>query len=115
MFKINKNNTLPDTVLEIDDKKISIPCFILSNNSSFISLFEIESIEEEVVDIEDFSFAVSTIPSNYQIVELDIITSKDTDGNLQTIYFNGTKYQNLLTIDGISNLDSLSVEEREST
>jgi hypothetical protein len=95
-------------------------------------MFQLEHINEVAETVDDYVFSFSSIPSQYQVVELDIL-SPNTVEELETLYLNGVKYQNLLSIDEfnlVSNVDetlvpnidilpadvdSLSIEEREST
>lgn len=131
MFQIITTNTLPD--LSIGDKQsISVPCFYLTNSletrfendnsstfiSNFAPMFTIESEENEVVDIEDFSYVLSTTPSEYQMLEINIEELQPLD-DISTLYINGVYYQNLLEVENlvlvISENDKVSLEEREST
>lgn len=129
MFQIITTNTLPD--LSIRDKQsVSVPCFYLTNDNSstsisnFAPMFNIESIshsyeseENEVVDIEDFSYVLSTIPSEYQMLEININDLQPLD-DISTLYINGVYYQNLLEVENlvlvVSENDKVSLEERES-
>lgn len=88
-------------------------------------MFQLEHINEVTETVDDFVFTLSTVPSQYQVVELDIL-STDIIDDLGNLYFNGGKYQNLLSLDEFSFLtntddslvpevDSLPMEEREST
>lgn len=131
MFQITTNNTLPN--ISIADKQlVSIPCFYLTNSletrfennssstsiSNFAPMFNIESEENEVVDIEDFSYVLSTTPSEYQMLEIDLDVLQPLD-DISTLYINGVYYQNLLEVENlvlvISENDKVSLEEREST
>lgn len=132
MFQITTNSTLPD--IQIQDKQlISIPCFYLTNESTstfisdltnFAPMFTLESSDEEVLDIEDFSYILSTIPSEYQMLEIGINDLQPLEDGVSTLYLNGSRYQNLLEIENLVAIDteqdtlsltSSSVEEREST
>lgn len=88
-------------------------------------MFQLEHINEVAETVEDFVFSISTVPSQYQVIELDIL-STDLIDDLDNLYFNGGKYQNLLSLNEFSfissiddslspNVDSLPIEEREST
>lgn len=139
MFKIIRNSTIPTTT--ISPQSISVPCFQLTNYSTstlpnltnFTPMFKLEHINEITESIDDFMFTLSTFPSSYQVVELDILSPNLVD-DLSTLYFNGYKYQNLLSVDEVSfsnrdsgevisstddslvpEVDSLYIEEREST
>lgn len=124
MFQIlTNNNSLPNN---LEPTQINVPCFYLTNGStsnSFVPMFNINSIDEEIVDIEDFTFTVSSIPSLYTIVEIDIDTleplSKRVSDELEdisTLYLNGSKYQNLLDVEELVLFGEPEViEEREST
>lgn len=130
MFQIITTNTLPD--LSIRDKQsISVPCFYLTNDNSstsisnFAPMFNIESTnrsyeseENEVVDIEDFSYVLSTTPSEYQMLEISINDLQLLD-DISSLYINGSNYQNLLEIENlvlVNNQENTEViEEREST
>ena len=136
MFKITRNSTIPTTT--ISHQSILIPCFQLtnlnttSNLTNFSPMFKLEHINEVTETIDDFIFSISTVPSQYQVVELDILSPNLVD-DLSTLYFNGSEYRNLLSVDEINfissgddglgeyvdtlpnDIDSLSVEEREST
>ena len=137
MFKIIQNTTTINTT--IAPSSISVPCFQLTNSlttlttlttlSNFSPMFKLEHINEVTETVDDFVFSLSSIPSQYQVVELDILSPNFVE-DLETLYFNGSKYQNLLSLDEfnvISNgddtltdtlpldVDSLSIEEREST
>lgn len=127
MFKITRNSTIPTT--NISPQSISVPCFQLTNSltnlTNFSPMFKLEHINEVTETVGDFMFSISTIPSQYQVVELDILSPNLVD-DLSTLYFNGGEYQNLLSVDEINFIssaddslveyvDSLSVEEREST
>lgn len=127
MFKIPHNSTIPTTT--ISPQLISVPCFQLTNSIStltnFSPTFKLEHINEVVETIDDFMFSISTLPSQYQVVELDILSPNLID-DLGTLYFNGNEYQNLLSIDELNfvssgddtlveYIDTLPIEEREST
>jgi len=134
MFKITRNTTTPTTT--ITPSTISVPCFRLTNClptlTNFSPMFQLEHIDEVAETVDDYVFSFSSIPSQYPIVELDILSPNIVE-ELETLYLNGVKYQNLLFIDEfnlVSNadetllpnidtlpadIDSLSVEEREST
>lgn len=136
MFQITRNTTTPNTI--ISPSFISVPCFQLTNRkistsgddslptlTNFSPMFQLEHINEVAESVEDFIFSLSTVPSQYQVVELDIL-SPNLIEDLDNLYFNGGKYQNLLSLDEfnfISNVDdslapevdSLPMEEREST
>lgn len=97
-------------------------------------MFKLEHINEVTETVDDFVFSISTIPSQYQVVELDILSTNLID-DLDNLYFNGGKYQNLLSLDEFSfissrqtstlgdniddslvpEVDTLPMEEREST
>lgn len=88
-------------------------------------MFQLEHINEVLETVDDFVFTISTVPSQYQVVELDILSPNIIE-DLDNLYFNGGKYQNLLSLDEfsfVSNVDdslvpvvdSLPIEEREST
>lgn len=123
MFQITTNSTLPD--IQIQDKQlVSVPCFYLTNDSTstsisdltnFAPMFTLESNDEEVLAIEDFSYILSTTPSQYQILEIDINPLDE----VSTLYINGSRYQNLLEIENLVTInddqDTLPLEEREST
>ena len=126
MFQITTNSTLPDIYLE-DKQSISVPCFYLTNTNSstsiseltnFAPMFTIKSEDTEVIDIEDFSYVLSTTPSEYQMLEIDINSLESLD-NISTLYINGVSYQNLLSIEDLviypGTEESKSIEEREST
>ena len=126
MFQIISNNTLPDLNIE-DRQSITIPFFFLTNDSSstsivelsnFAPLFRIESTEEEILDIETFSYTLTTTPSVYQMLEINIEDLQPLD-SISTLYLNGSKYQNLLDIENLvifpSKEETLPLEEREST
>ena len=126
MFQIISNNTLPDLNIE-DRQSITIPCFFLTNDNSstsivelsnFAPMFKIESREEEILDIETFSYTLTTTPSVYQMLEINIEDLQPLD-NISTLYLNGSKYQNLLDIENLvifpSKKETLPLEEREST
>ena len=126
MFQIISNNTLPD--LNIEDRlSINVPCFFLTNDNSstsivelsnFAPMFKIESNEEEVLNIETFSYTLTTIPSTYQMLEINIEELQPLD-TISTLYLNGSKYQNLLDIENLvifpSKEETSPLEEREST
>ena len=138
MFKITRNSTTSNTT--ISPQSISVPCFqltnyntsTLSNLTNFSPMFKLEHINEVTETVDDFIFSISTVPSQYQVVELDILSPNLVD-DLSTLYFNGSEYQNLLSVNEINfissaddglgeyvdtlpnDIDSLSVEEREST
>lgn len=127
MFKITRNSTIPNTI--ISPSSISVPCFQLTNSvttlTNFSPMFQLEHINEVTETIDDFVFTLSTVPSQYQVVELDILSTNILD-DLDNLYFNGIKYQNLLSLDEFSfitqiddslipEVDSLPIEEREST
>ena len=127
MFKIIRNSTTPNTT--ISPSTISVPCFQLTNSLSnltnFSPIFQLQHIDEIVETIDDFMFSISTVPSQYQVVELDILSTNLVE-DLDNLYFNGSKYQNLLSLDEFNfltngydtlspNMDSLYIEEREST
>jgi hypothetical protein len=95
-------------------------------------MFQLEHINEVTETVNDYVFSFSSIPSQYQVVELDILSPNIVE-ELETLYLNGVKYQNLLSIDELNlvstgdeslvpnidtlpaDIDFLSVEEREST
>ena len=126
MFQIISNNTLPD--LNIEDRlSINIPCFFLTNDksstsivelSNFAPLFRIENTKEEILDIDTFSYTLTTIPSTYQMLEINIEDLQPLD-SISTLYLNGSKYQNLLDIENLvifpSKEETFPLEEREST
>lgn len=127
MFKITRNTTIPITT--ITPSSISVPCFQLTNSlptlTNFPPMFQLEHINEVLETVDDFVFTISTVPSQYQVVELDILSPNIID-DLDNLYFNGGKYQNLLSLDEFSfvsnvddslvpEVDSLPIEEREST
>lgn len=134
MFKILRNTTTPNTT--ISPTSISVPCFQLTNSlpnlTNFSPMFQLEHINEVTETVKDFVFSISTVPSQYQVVELDILSPSLID-DLDNLYFNGGKYQNLLSLDEFSfissidetlvpnqstlgdKVDSLPIEEREST
>lgn len=126
MFQITTNSTLPD--IQIQDKQlVSVPCFYLTNNNSstsisdltnFAPMFTIESSDEEILAIEDFSYVLSTTPSTYQMLEIDV-NSLEVLSEVSTLYLNGVPYQNLLGVEGLvlypEKKESLYIEEREST
>lgn len=125
MFQII-TNTSSTNYIE-DKQSISIPCFYLTNDNSststielsnFTPMFVIESNNEESLDIEDVSYLISTIPSQYMMLELDIDSMEPLD-EISTLYINGSKYQNLLEIEQLiiypGTAESESIEEREST
>lgn len=127
MFKIIRNSTTPNTT--ISPSTISVPCFQLTNSLSnltnFSPMFQLQHIDEVAETIDSFVFSISTIPSPYQLVELDILSTNLVE-DLDNLYFNGSKYQNLLSLDEFHfltngddtlspNMDSLYMEEREST
>ncbi len=127
MFKITRNSTTPNTI--ISPSPISVPCFQLTNSlpnlTNFSHMFQLEHINEVAETIDDFVLTLSTVPSQYQVVELDILSTNLID-DLDNLYFNGGKYQNLLSLDEFSlitnvddslvpEVDSLPMEEREST
>ena len=126
MFQIISNNTLPDLNIE-DRMSINVPCFFLTNDNSstsivelsnFAPMFKIESNEEEVLDIETFSYTLTTIPSTYQMLEINIEELQPLD-TISTLYLNGSKYQNLLDIENLvifpSKEETSPLEERDST
>ena len=126
MFQITTNSTLPD--IQIQDKQlISVPCFYLTNDSTstsisdlsnFAPMFTLESSDEEILAIEDFSYVLSTIPSTYQMLEIDV-NSLEVLSEVSTLYLNGVPYQNLLGVEELvlypETKESLYIEEREST
>lgn len=127
MFKITRNSTTPNTT--ISPSTISVPCFQLTNSLSnltnFSPMFQLEHTDEIVETVDSFVFSVSTVPSSYQVIELDILSTNILE-DLDNLYFNGSKYQNLLSLDEFNfitngddslspNINSLYVEEREST
>lgn len=127
MFKITRNSTTPNTT--ITPSSISVPCFKLTNSlpnlTNFAPVFQLEHINEVAESVDDFVFSISTVSSQYQVVELDILSTNLIE-DLDNLYFNGDKYQNLLSLDEfsfVSNIDdslvavvdSLPMEEREST
>lgn len=88
-------------------------------------MFQLEHMNEVAETVDDFVFSLSTVPSQYQVVELDILSTNLIE-DLDNLYFNGGKYQNLLSLDEFSfvtnvddslvpEVDSLPIEEREST
>lgn len=124
MFKITRNTTIPNNI--ITPSSISVPCFQLTNSlpnlTNFSPMFQLEHINEVAESVDDFVFSISTVPSQYQVVELDIL-STDLIDDLDNLYFNGGKYQNLLSLDEFSfvssvddslvpEVDSLPMEER---
>jgi hypothetical protein len=120
MFQIITNSTLPDIYIE-DKQSISIPCFYLTNSNSlanFTPMFNIKSEDNEVINIEAFSYTVSTTPSQYQMLEINIDSLEPLE-DISTLYLNGSKYQNLLEIEELviysGTKESQSIEEREST
>lgn len=126
MFQITTNSTLPD--IQIQDKQlISVPCFYLTNDSTstsisdlsnFAPMFTLESSNEEILAIEDFSYVLSTTPSTYQMLEIDV-NSLEVLSEVSTLYLNGVPYQNLLGVEELvlypETKESLYIEEREST
>lgn len=126
MFQITTNSTLPD--IQIQDKQlISIPCFYLTNESTstsisdltnFAPMFTFESSDEEILAIEDFSYVLSTTPSEYQMLEINV-NSLEVLSEVSTLYLNGVPYQNLLGVEELvlypETKESLYIEEREST
>jgi len=126
MFQILTNNSLPNTNLEFSKRgsveleplKINVPCFYLTNGTtlnSFVPMFNIESTDEDILNIEEFTFTVSSIPSLYTMVEMDIDTLEPLE-DITTLYLNGSKYQNLLDIEELVLFREPEViEEREST
>lgn len=127
MFKITRNSTTPNTI--ISPSSITVPCFQLTNSltnlTNFSPMFQLEHINEVAESVDNFVFSISTVPSQYQVVELDILSTNLIE-DLDNLYFNGGKYQNLLSLDEfnfISSIDdslvpvvdSLPMEEREST
>jgi hypothetical protein len=131
MFIITRDTTVPTTT--ITPSTISIPCFQLTNSlPNFSPMFQLEHINEIVETLDDYVFSFSPIPSQYQVVELDILSPNIVE-ELETLYLNGVEYQNLLSVDKFNvmsngdetlvsnidtlpaNIDSLFVEEREST
>lgn len=118
MFQILTNNSLPNNILELEPLKINVPCFYLTNgttSNNFVPMFNINSIDEEIVDIEEFTFSVSSIPSPYTMVEMDIDLLEPLE-DISTLYLNGSKYQNLLDIEELVLFEEPDViEEREST
>lgn len=135
MFQIITNSTLPDLQIR-DNQLVSVPCFYLTNDpntglvtssnsststielSNFAPMFTIESSELEVIDIEDFRYVLSTTPSEYQMLEINIDSLELLD-DISTLYINGVSYQNFLDINNLaifnSGEDTLPLEEREST
>ena len=126
MFQIISNNTLPDLNIE-DRMSINVPCFFLTNDNSstsivelsnFAPMFKIESNEEGVLNIETFNYTLTTIPSTYQMLEINIEDLQPLD-TISTLYLNGSKYQNLLDIENLvifpSKEETSPLEEREST
>lgn len=130
MFQIITNSSSTNY---IEDKQlISVPCFYLTNSlethfendssstsiSNFTPMFIIENTDEEVLDIEDFSYLLSTTPSEYQMLEININDLQPLD-DISTLYINGVAYQNLLNINDLilftTEEDTLPLEEREST
>lgn len=126
MFQIITNSS---STIYIENKQlISGPCFYLTNSleddssstsiSNFTPMFIIENTDEEIVDIEDFSYLLSTTPSEYQMLEININDLQPLD-DISTLYINGVAYQNLLNIDDLilftTEEDTLPLEEREST
>ena len=127
MFKITRNTTIPTTT--ISPSSISVPCFQLTNSlpnlTNFTPMFQLKHINEVTETVDDFVFSISTVSSQYQVIELDILSPNLID-DLDNLYFNGGKYQNLLSLDEFSfitntddslipEVDSLPMEEREST
>jgi hypothetical protein len=126
MFQIVTNSTLPDVYLE-NKQSISVPCFYLTNDNSltstielsnFTPMFIIESTDEESIEVEDFNYQITTIPSQYMMLELDIDSMEPLD-DISTLYLNGSKYQNLLEVEELilftDTEEAYSIEEREST
>lgn len=115
MFQILTNNSLPNN---LEPTQINIPCFYLTNgttSNNFVPMFNINSTDEKIVDIEEFTFNVSSIPSLYTMVEVDIDTLEPLE-DISTLYLNGSKYQNLLDIEELVLFGEPEViEEREST
>lgn len=121
MFQIITSNTIPDIDLKVEPKDIFIPCFYLTNSNSltnFAPMFNIESKEEDLIDIENFNYVLSTIPSQYQMLEINIDSLEVLD-EISTLYINGVPYQNLLGVEELILFPELEVtqviEEREST
>ena len=120
MFQIITNNTTPDIYIK-DKQSISIPCFYLTNGTSmtsFAPMFNIESTEENLLDIEEFSYVLSTTPSQYQMFEISINDLEPLD-DISSLYINGSKYQNLLEVKDLvintTQQNITTIEEREST
>lgn len=119
MFQILTNNSLSNNSnLELEPLNINIPCFYLTNgttSNNFVPMFNINSIDEEIVNIEEFTFTISSIPSLYTMVEMDIDTLEPIE-DITTLYLNGSKYQNLLDIEELVLFEEPKIiEEREST
>jgi len=116
MFQIITNNTTPDIYIE-DKQSISIPCFYLTNGTSmtsFAPMFNIENIEEDLLDIEEFSYVLSITPSQYQMLEININDLEPLEG-ISSLYISGSKYQNLLEVENFNQENIEVIEEREST
>ena len=123
MFQIITNSTLPDNQIR-DKQLISVPCFYLTNDNSstftsnFAPMFTIENTEEEILDIENFSYVLSTTSSEYQMLEINLEDLQPLE-DISTLYINGVSYQNLLSINELAIFsteeDTLPLEEREST
>ena len=124
MFQIITNTTSPS--LNTEPKDITIPCFYLTNSlttmTNFAPLFTVNSNEEELIeDNTNFIFTTSTIPSEFNMVEIDINSLFLED--MSSLYLNGSKYQNLLElpdlllgeINNFNTEELIVVEEREST
>jgi len=118
MFQIVTSNTISNSALEIEPIKITVPCFYLTNgtvSNSFTPMFTLNSVNEEILDIDTLSFNTSSIPSLYTMVEIDIDSLESLE-EISTLYLNGSKYQNLLEIDELILYNEPEIiEEREST
>ena len=118
MFQIISSNTIPNNTLDIEPPKITVPCFYLTNgtvSNKFTPMFTLNSIEEEILDIDILNFNTSSIPSLYTMVEIDIDSLEPLE-DISTLYLNGSKYQNLLEIDELILYNEPEIiEEREST
>lgn len=125
MFQIITNSSSTNHIE--DRQSISIPCFYLTNDNSstsiielsnFTPMFVIESSDEESIEIEDFNYQITTIPSQYMMLELDINSLEPLD-DISTLYLNGSKYQNFLEVEELilftDTEEAYSIEEREST
>jgi len=118
MFQIISSNTISNNTLEIEPTKINVPCFYLTNgtiSNNFTPMFTLNSVDEEILDIDTLNFNTSSIPSLYTMVEIDIDSLEPLE-DISTLYLNGSKYQNLLEIDELILYNEPEIiEEREST